>query len=557
MPLVLTSLVALLPILTVFLLLLVARRPASQAMPGALLVTALVSGLMWRVPLSYIAASLVQGVVIAAEILFIVFGAILLLNVLQASGAISVIRQSLLALSPDRRVQMIIIAWLFGSFIEGASGFGTPAVICVPLLVAVGFPAMAAILAALVIQSTPSTFGAVGTPLVFGMSAGLGGAPAVETALNSQGLELVDWIAQVGTQAAMLHGIIGTFIPMLLVVMITRLFGEGEAKAEGLNLWRFSLVAGLAFTVPYSLTAILLGPEFPSMIGGLVGLAITVAIVRQGWLQPQRPWQFPPEATWPEAWSGSVVPTLPPPPAGMTVAKAWLPYLLLGVLLVLSRLPQTPLKGWLQGVSLSWPEIFGTTITATSTPLYLPPTMFLLVVAITYLLHQMKPHDLGLAVGRSLPVLQKTALALGAAVLMARVFINSSVNGAGLPSMPLALAEGMSALAGQTWPLFAAGVGMVGAFVSGSVTVSNMMFSLFQFGVAENLGTSAPLILALQTVGASAGNVICVSNVVAAAATVGLLGREGVLMRQLLPVVVYYLAMAGVLGMGWLALGWG
>ena len=151
MPLVLTSLVALLPTLTVFLLLLVARRPASQAMPGALLVTALVSGLMWRVPLSYIAASLVQGVVIAAEILFIVFGAILLLNVLQASGAISVIRQSLLALSPDRRVQMIIIAWLFGSFIEGASGFGTPAVICVPLLVAVGFPAMAAILAALVI----------------------------------------------------------------------------------------------------------------------------------------------------------------------------------------------------------------------------------------------------------------------------------------------------------------------------------------------------------------------------------------------------------------------
>jgi lactate permease len=84
-----------------------------------------------------------------------------------------------------------------------------------------------------------------------------------------------------------------------------------------------------------------------------------------------------------------------------------------------------------------------------------------------------------------------------------------------------------------------------------------MMFSLFQFGVAENLGTSAPLILALQTVGASAGNVICVSNVVAAAATVGLLGREGVLMRQLLPVVVYYLAMAGVLGMGWLALGGG
>ena len=115
MALLLTSLVALLPIVTVFVLLVVARRPASQAMPGALAVT-VGAAVVWQVPLRYIAASLVQRLAIAAEILFIVFGAILLLNVLQASGAISVIRQSLLVLSPKRRVQMIIIAWLLGSF---------------------------------------------------------------------------------------------------------------------------------------------------------------------------------------------------------------------------------------------------------------------------------------------------------------------------------------------------------------------------------------------------------------------------------------------------------
>ena len=551
MPFILASLVALLPILTVFLLLVVARRPASQAMPGALAVTVLVAWGVWRVPVNYIAASLVQGAVIAAEILFIVFGAILLLNVLQASGAISVIRQSLLALSPDRRVQMIVIAWLFGSFIEGASGFGTPAVICVPLLVAVGFPAMAAVMAALIIQSTPSTFGAVGTPLVFGMDAGLGGSAAVETALTSAGLPLGGYIAQVGAQAALLHGVIGTFVPLLLVAIVTRTFGEGESRAEGLRLWRFALVAGLAFTVPYTLTAIFLGPEFPSMVGGLVGLALVVTMVQRGWLQPAQPWQFPPEERWPEVWSGGVMPTLTPPPAGMTVVKAWLPYGLLGVLLVLSRLTELPLKGWLQGLRAEWTGILGTTIATASTPFYLPATMFLLVVAITYGLHQMTPRELGGAVVRSHPVIQKTALALGAAVLMARVFINSDVNGAGLPSMPLALAEGMSAIAGGSWPLFAAGVGMVGAFVAGSVTVSNMMFSLFQFGVADNIGAPPSLILALQTVGASAGNVICVSNIVAAAATVGLLGREGLLVRQLLPVVIYYLGFAGLLGMSW------
>lgn len=172
------SLVALIPIATVFLLLVVARRPASQAMPLSYLVTVGIALGVWRVPGVEVAASSLQGLVAAAEILYIVFGAILLLNTLQESGAISTIRQSLLGISPDPRVQVIIIAWLFGSFIEGASGFGTPAVITVPLLVAIGFPAMAAVVAALIIQSTPSTFGAVGTPIIIGIEAGLDGVPA-------------------------------------------------------------------------------------------------------------------------------------------------------------------------------------------------------------------------------------------------------------------------------------------------------------------------------------------------------------------------------------------
>lgn len=549
MPLIFAFLVALLPIVTVFLLLVVARRPADQAMPGALVVTLLAAGMVWRVPLAYLGASLVQGTVIALEILYIVFGAVLLLNVLQVSGALSVIRQSLLGLSQDRRVQVIIIAWLFGGFIEGASGFGTPAVIGVPLLVAVGFPAMAAVMAALIIQSTPSTFGAVGTPLVFGMAAGLGGSPSVNATLASQNLTLTQAITQVGVRAGIIHAIIGTFIPLLLVATLTRLFGDPDRKPADPYLWKFSLLGGLAFTLPYLLTALFIGPEFPTMVGGLVGLLITVTVVRQGWLQPQEPWDFPPSDTWPAAWMGSAAPTLAKPPASMTVLKAWLPYVLLGVILVLSRLSALPLKAALQSAKLTWPSVFGTTVAISTTPLYLPPTLFLAVIGITWVLYRVPAQAMGQALGQTGPLLQKTALALGAAVLMARVFINTDTNGANLSSMPLTLADGISDLAGQTWPLFAAIIGLVGAFVAGSVTVSNMMFSLFQFGVADSIGKAPGWILALQTVGASAGNVICVSNVVAAAATVGLLGREGILIRQLLPVVVYYLALAGVIGL--------
>jgi len=558
------SLVALIPIATVFLLLVVGRRPAGQAMPAAYLVTVAIALFVWQMPFVEIAASSVQGLVAAAEILFIVFGAILLLNTLQESGAIATIRQSLLGISRDRRVQVIIIAWLFGGFIEGASGFGTPAVITVPLMVAIGFPAMAAVISALIIQSTPSTFGAVGTPIIIGLDTGLAGVPAVEQALDEMGLTLGEYLVRVGQWAGILHGIIGAFLPLVLVMTLTAGFGQGgdaghgEEESDrssltgiraGLAAWKFALFGGLAFTVPYTLTAVFLGPEFPTLIGGLVGLGIVIPAARRGFLTPAQIWDFPAAAQEQDETSSANALSEQMPEHSMSPTKAWLPYILLGFLLMLSRLEFLPLRGWLRSFILTWENIFGTEVTVTARPLYLPPTIFLIVVALTIWLHGMKPQSVKRAFSDALPLLQKTALALGAAVLLARVFINSEVNGAGLESMPLTLADGMAALVGGVWPAVAPLVGTIGSFVAGSVTVSNLMFALFQFGVAAQIGVSTALVLALQCVGASAGNIICVSNVVAAEATVGLVGREGLLIRKVLLPTLYYIIFAGVLGM--------
>lgn len=547
MTLLLYSLVALLPLATVCVLLIVARRPAGQVMPIAYLVTVGIALWVWQVPAAQVAAASVQGLVAGIEILYIVFGAILLLNTLRASGAIATIRQSLLGISSDRRIQVILIAWLFGSFIEGASGFGTPAVITVPLMVAIGFPPMAAVVAALIIQSTPSTFGAVGTPLLIGIDSGLAGIPAVTEQLAALGLTQLEYLALVGRWAAIFHGIIGTFLPLVLVTTITAGFGERRSIEDGLSVWKFALFAGLAFTVPYTLTALVLGPEFPTLIGGLVGLGIVVPAARRGFLVPQTSWQF--AAHWPDSWSGAETHIDPPIDGHLPTYKAWLPYVLLGVSLMISRLEFLPLRGWLRSLTLTGQDLFGTGITVSTQPLYLPPTLFIFVVLVTVWLHKMQPQALGQALKQSLPILQKTTLALGAAVLMARVFINTGVNAAGLDSMPLTLAAGMSALAGQTWPFFAPVVGLIGSFVAGSVTVSNLMFSLFQFGVALQIGVSTAMILGLQCVGASAGNIICVSNIVAAEATVGLVGREGLLIRKVLLPTLYYLLFAGSLGM--------
>ena len=163
------STLSLLPILSVFVLIVVLRKPATRAMPVAYCITVVLALLVWEVPLLQIAAASLDGLVTAASILYIVFGAVLLLNLLQESGSIQSIRKSMFLISPDRRVQAIIIAFLFGAFIEGSAGFGTPAAVAAPLLVAIGFPAMAAVMVTLIIQSTPVSFGAVGTPILIGV----------------------------------------------------------------------------------------------------------------------------------------------------------------------------------------------------------------------------------------------------------------------------------------------------------------------------------------------------------------------------------------------------
>ncbi len=542
-------LLALAPIITVFLLLVIARRPAKQAMPIAYLVTAAIAILIWQVSLPVLVASTIEGLVMAAEILYIVFGAILLLNILKASGAIATIRRGLLEVSPDRRIQALIIAWMFGSFIEGASGFGTPAAVCGPLLVALGFPALAAVMVALIANSTAVVFAAVGIPVLLGINAGLEGSPVVENYIAQLGITYAEYFERIVVRAGILNSIIGTLIPLFIVACLTRYFGQNQSWWEGLAVWQFALFAGLAFTIPSTITAIFLGPEFPSLIGALVGLAVIVLAAQKRFLTPKQTWDFPPTEAWEDGWMGSFRPVINDEVRGMTLFKAWIPYVLVGLFLVLSRLPFLPFQELLRALKFNFLNVLGTEIAINSQPLYLPGTIFILVVILTYFLHRVKTKALKQATIEAVNTLTGTALVLAAAVPMARVFINSGFNESGLASMPLTLADGVSSLAGQSWPLFAPLIGAMGSFIAGSATVSNMMFSLFQFGVAAEIDVPSSVVVALQAMGGAAGNMICVANVVAASATVGLSGCEGLLIRRVFLPLTYYVAGAGILGL--------
>jgi len=545
----LLALLAFSPILLAAVLLIGLRWPAKHAMPLVYLLTAGVALYAWDMSFNRVLASTVQGLLITLGLLWIIFGAILLLNTLKHSGGITAIRAGFATISPDRRIQAIIIAWLFGCFIEGASGFGTPAAIAAPLLVAIGFPAMAAVMLGMLVQSTPVSFGAVGTPIIVGINTGLDSA-TIGAQLVEQGSSWAQFLQLITSEVAIIHAIVGTVMPLVMVLMLTRFFGAEKSWKAGFEVLPFAIFAGLAFTVPYVLTGVFLGPEFPSLAGGLIGLAIVTSAARMGFLLPKTTWDFAPADKWPAEWLGTVEMKLDQLTAKpMSALRAWLPYVLVGALLVISRVfPEV--SAALKAVMLNFPDLLGETgISANFQPLYLPGGILVTVVIATFFFHGMKLRELGSAVKESSGVLLSAGFVLLFTVPMVRILINSGVNAAELSSMPILMARWVADSVGGIYPLLAPSVGALGAFIAGSNTVSNMMFSQFQFGVASSLGISSALIVAVQAIGAAAGNMVAIHNVVAASATVGLLGREGSILRKTVWPTLYYVLFTGLIAL--------
>ncbi|CAG19822.1 L-lactate permease [Photobacterium profundum] len=545
----LLALIAFSPIMVSAVLLVGLNWPAKRAMPVAFALTVVVALFCWDMSPTRVIASSLQGLTITVAVLWIVFGAIFLLNTLKHTGAISVIRNGFTDISADRRVQAIIIAWCFGSFIEGASGFGTPAAIAAPLLVAIGFPALAAVLMGMMIQSTPVSFGAVGTPIIVGVNKGLD-THNISEILVSGGSTWEFYLQEITTNVALIHATVGTFIPVLMAMMLTRFFGKNKSWTEGLDILPFAIFAGLAFTIPYALTGVFLGAEFPSLIGGLVSLAIVVTAAKKGFLVPKTKWDFESENKWPQEWLGSLKMDLKDDnKKPMSLALAWTPYVLLAVVLVASRV-SADFKGFLTGISLSFSNILGETgVNAAIQPLYLPGGILVFVALLAVLLQSRSVKPLANALHESSKTLVGAGFVLVFTIPMVRIFINSGVNAADLASMPVTTAHFASGLVGEFFPALSATIGALGAFIAGSNTVSNMMFSQFQFEVAQTLTISSAAVVSLQAVGAAAGNMIAIHNVVAASATVGLLGREGATLRKTVIPTFYYLVATGVIGL--------
>jgi lactate permease len=567
-------LLALLPLIAITVLMVGLYQPATRTMPIAWAIAAIVAYVGWDMTPTIIAAASIRGALTATRIIVIVFGAILLLYTLKQSGAFEVINAGFSSISDDRRVQVVLLVFLMGSFIEGAAGFGTPAAIVGPLLVGLGFPPLAAVVVALTGNILAITFGAVGTPLIIGFEGVVfSGAVGEQIVANSPFATVGAYVDQIAIWAAVIHAIVGIAIPFIGVAMMTRFFGEERSIKPALEVLPLTLFAWAAFAIPYLATAYFLGPTFPALLGAMVGLLVVGATLRAGYFIPDEEWDFGPQENWPDHWIGKIEPgegmasndedadvatdggaVADSHNQDMSLGMAWAPYILTAALLVVTRV-WDPLQSFLASTGvIAWNNILGTPFSEGVEMLYLPGSLFIVVAVVTYGLHDMNSREIRDSWAEALRNIAPAVIALWFAVATVMVMQKT---GAPLvletttapDGMLQILSVAMADLTGALFPFFSPFIGAFGAFIAGSNTVSDILFGLFQFEAAQSIGAPTQIVVAAQAVGGAIGNLIAIHNVVAALTVVGLIGEEGRVIRLELIPVLYYGVSAGILTM--------
>lgn len=545
------ALLAFIPIVFCVVVMAAFNWPAKIAMPITWLITAVLGYIVWGMDLLSLTAYSIAGLFSSFEVLIIIFGAILVMNTLKMSGGMVAINNGFRSISPDARVQAVIIGFLFVSFIEAAAGFGTPAALAAPLMISLGFPPVAAVVVALICDSACVAFGAIGTPVVQAIAC-LGGADKVGAA----------YIGEMSLWTAIPHAVVMIVLPFMAIAVMCKFFSKEKSIKPALQALPFCMFAGLAFAVPYVLINIFVGYEFPSLFGSLIALVITVIAAKFKFLTPKKVWHFENESEWENDWRASHPPA-PPKESKMGLVKAWIPYVLIAIILVATRIPALGLKKLLNegtGFVIKSGNLFDVPNTAfTLKWAYVPGTVFILVALITVLLHKMKGSDVGKAWAASFKQVSGAAIALIFGLAMVQILRYSGSNDVAsteTKSMIFYMAEALSQVGGFLYVIFSPIIGILGSFISGSNTVAVTLFANLQEQAATNLGLNTAIIVAANTVGGSIGNMICVNNVVAACATAGTAGKEGKIIRiNAIPCAIYTVIVVAVLLVAFFVLG--
>lgn len=528
--------------------------PSHIALPLTGLLVLLIQLFYWGNPVLDISASLVASILSTFVPITIIFGAIFFNRFIEQSGAIVVIKSWLANITPNPTAQLMIIGWAFAFMIEGASGFGTPAAIAAPLLVSLGFRALPVALLALVMNSVPVSFGAVGTPTWYGFSQlNFDGAPA------NFGLIL-------GFKTAFIHFIAALVVPVLALRFVV---SWKEIRKNIL----FIYISIIACVIPYFGIA-LFNNEFPALIGGAIGLIISVLVASKniGISNDFEPAECNLDTTQKQTYAKA---------SNQEIFKAFLPFMLLIAILVLTRLPNLPFKRMLdnsdllasfnlgfanleitQSLTIKLQQIFGTGVSDSYKLLYTPALIpFVVIVLFCAPLYQPMRGKVSVIFKESVQAVTLTFVALYGAFVMVKLMMLTPTGGT---SMVNTIGNVFASALGGQWVYFASLLGAIGTFFSGSNTVANLTFGSIQQSISQSIGVSTSTILALQSVGGAMGNMICLNNIIAVCTVVEIKNQEGyIVKRTVVPMLVYAVIAALTVSVGgifahdfWLGAGW-
>ena len=524
----LSSLIALLPIAFFFVALAVLRMKGWLAGTITVVIALAVALLFYRMPLSQAFAAAGYGFVYGLwPIAWIILGAVFLYKVSVKTGQFDIIRASILSVTEDQRLQMLMVGFAFGAFLEGAAGFGAPVAITAALLVGLGFKPLYAAGLCLIVNTAPVAFGAMGIPII--------------VAGQVTGLDAFE----IGQMA-------GRQLPFLTIIVLFWIMAIMDGWRGIKETWPAVLVAGGSFAIAQYLTSNFIGPELPDITASLTSLVCLTLFLRR-W-KPVRIFRFDTQTSAEAAAQALEAPRY----STGQIVKAWSPFLILTAMVTIWSIP--PFKalfaagGALEHWVLKIPVPSLDQLVQKMPPIVPVPTGYeaiyrfdavsatgtaiMLGAVIAIVLLKMRPAAALRTFAETANELKVPIYSIG--MVLAFAFI---ANYSGLSAtLALALAH-----TGKAFTFFSPFLGWLGVFLTGSDTSSNALFSALQATTAQQIGVSEVLLVAANTTGGVTGKMISPQSIAIACAAVGLAGKESDLFRFTVKHSLIFTVMVGII----------
>ena len=535
----LSALVALIPIVFFFLALTKLRLKGYQAGTVTVLLALGVALLFYKMPVSAALASAVYGFFYGLwPIAWIIVAAVFLYKLSVKTGQFDVIRSSILSVTHDQRLQLILVGFCFGAFLEGAAGFGAPVAITAALLVGLGFKPLYAAGLCLIANTAPVAFGAMGIPVIVA-----GQVSGIDPFLIGQ--------------------MAGRQLPFMTILVLFWIMAIMDGWRGVKETWPAVLVGGGSFAVVQFLTANYIGPELPDITSAIVSLIALTAFLKV-W-QPKRIFRFDTAESTTSQATGAKAPAAAKPQAGATapltagaIVKAWSPFIILTAMVTLWSLK--PFKalfaagGPLASTIINIPVPMLDKLVAKMPPVVAQATPYgavytfnwlaatgtaiLIAAILTIAFARFSPAKALATLGETVRELVIPIYSIG--MVLAFAFV---ANYSGLSAtLALALAH-----TGQAFVFFSPFLGWIGVFLTGSDTSANALFGALQATTANQLGLSPVLTVAANTTGGVTGKMISPQSIAIACAAVGLAGKESDLFRFTVKHSLVFAAIIGII----------